>query len=243
MNTRPGLMVLALLGFLLSGCGLSEQAKAEREAAEAEETRHAAAKATRAAINQSRATKKHDVTFDLSGVSRHLKNPLQLETFKRLAERHADVLPLNQQAALAKRLVEEAGEQDQEARKKSRRVELTSDFLEKEFASQISVIMAMKRDLQTAERAEKLRRAEWDDKANLLVERFCQNAYGVRKTVAELIHMEKSRPEGSRIKSRQRLNAGIEAVRTALARIDEELQFDVLELESRSPSHSAGVKY
>jgi uncharacterized protein (TIGR03067 family) len=36
MNTRLGLLVLALLGFLMSGCGLSEQAKAEREAAEAE---------------------------------------------------------------------------------------------------------------------------------------------------------------------------------------------------------------
>jgi hypothetical protein len=213
--------------------------KTEREAAEAEETRHAAAKATRAAINQSRAVKKHDVTFDLIGVSKHLKNPLQLETFKRLAEKRADVLPVNQQAALAKRLVEEADEQ----RQKNKRIELNSDFIEREFASQISVIMALKRDLQTAERAERLRRAEWDDRANLLVERFCQHAYGVRKLVAELIDMEKSRPEGSRIKSRNRLNHGIEAVRTALGRIDKELQFDVLEIESRNPSRSAGVDY
>jgi uncharacterized protein (TIGR03067 family) len=37
MNARPGLMVVVgLLGFCLAGCGLSEQAKAEREAAEAE---------------------------------------------------------------------------------------------------------------------------------------------------------------------------------------------------------------
>ena len=36
MNTRPGLMVVALIGFFLSGCGMSEQAKAEKEASDAE---------------------------------------------------------------------------------------------------------------------------------------------------------------------------------------------------------------
>jgi len=205
-----------------------EKAKAERKYAQAKEESFSDAKAKREAIDKARATK-HEVTFDLAGVAKHIKNPSQVETFRRLAEKHADFLPVAGQAPLAKTLVEAANDRDP-----PHKGQLSAEFIEKEFLGLLSMAKATKRDMMSAAKAEELKRRSWEDKVGAATEMFRVSANGVQRAVGDLAYLEENRPQtASRSIRTEQFDKSVKKLREALAKIDGDLKETVLEIEDR----------
>jgi ParB/RepB/Spo0J family partition protein len=197
-----------------------ERAKAASKAAKEREAKHAPAAQTRDAVAKARAEPKHDRTFDLAGISRHFKAASHVEAFRKLALKHADLLPVSEQAGLAKRIVEAA--------KDSPHGEVSAQFIDEEFVGLIKMEQALKRDLDAKDR--KAREHElairaWSEKAKALQENFRKYSASVIVAVGNLVELEKSRPDGAEILVTPGFVSGVAHLRNALKHIEQDLGY------------------
>ena len=200
-------------------------AKEAATAARATEAKHGPTAKTRESIAKMREQPKHDITFDMAGVSKQFKHPSHVETFRRLAVKNAAFLPVDRQADLAKRIVEAASGHE---RAEQYRGEVSSDFIEQEFLGLLSMAKATKHDLDAKDR--KAREAElrilaWSEKAKGLQTKVNQYAISLRKAVADLAYLERSRPEGASVLWTQSFETGVTAIRAALEQIEDDLGY------------------
>lgn len=191
------------------------KAKAEREAAKARETKHAPAAATRAAVTKMREAPKHDVTFDATAVTIHLKDPRYVETFKRMATGPGQkYLPVAQQGQLAKALVAKA---DLDGR------EITSKYIEEEFSHELLQPKFLQHIVDVKERAERkaaLELASWNDKVTTNMHGFSTHARTVSSHASRLYDLYRKRPSGATILATKEFRTAIESLKLTLKMIE-----------------------
>jgi ParB-like nuclease domain len=198
-----------------------EDKERQRLATEQAETEAKLAKAQEAKVKAEE--KERPVTFDLAGVGVHLTNASHLETFRKLvtSEQIAKFLLVEQQAALAKKLVElaTASKADRHWRKKGD--ELTSDFIKREIDEMIATgprflqHLANKAERKRAE--EELKNSAWTKRwaaAEEEVRRFAQRAYSSTEKLATL---SLERPRGIEIVESNDFTLALANLRTAVS--------------------------
>jgi len=163
-------------------------ADTNRKAAEAEEKKHVKAKSTRDAVKRARSSKKHEITFDLAGVSKWLKNPKHVEVFRKIVTGSGikPYLPVSGQADLASDLVAYAKKQDRE---------LTSGYLH-ERVTELLVGSKYSERKQTREEEQALLRRNWVERAKRYEDDFGRSCRGFTKAALDRIAHEKKRPAG-----------------------------------------------
>ncbi|HYQ92866.1 MAG TPA: hypothetical protein VES89_12535, partial [Candidatus Competibacteraceae bacterium] len=157
----------------------AEQLKAQQEAAEqAKEQKAAAAKASTEAAQK---VAKQKVTFDLSGVAAYLPNTHQINTFRKLAEKNSQYLSVENQAALAQALKEEAARQ---------KTELSASFIHDQF-------MLLLMDVKQTERtfASNAAKAAFEAKSQQEKDKAIQEdiAHNLRGALAGFVKLRESR--------------------------------------------------
>jgi hypothetical protein len=192
-----------------------KQAEAKRKAAEAEEKKHEKARAARDAVDKAKTAPKHDITFDFSGVAQHFTNSSHIERFRKLVTGAAlrEMLPVNQQAALAASLVAEA---------KKRGVELTAAFIHEEVNNQLISVRDKERTLKDDDR-QKLLRQDWEAKAKALQEHFSRQCRGMLSDAHQLSDHTKKRPRGVSFYVTSEFRSAVDNAEKAVALIRKEL--------------------
>lgn len=131
---------------------------------------------------------KDEKTFDFKGTAEHLKNPHQVDTFRKVVTGPgiAPYLSVENQGELAAAIVDAADEQGRE---------LTGAFIREEAARQTLGIQTTKRTLNKEER-EALAKEDWESRAKEYQDNF---AGSIRSALAALIRLRdhcKERPRG-----------------------------------------------
>jgi colicin import membrane protein len=156
---------------------------AEREAAKFAVQKQSVETARKAAAKAS----EREITFDFEGVAKHLKNENQVRVFREFCT-GAGVTPylaVNQQAALAKRLVELAGE---------RKAELSGAFIKNEAMALLLNVKTQQRELSKKEQVELARRNQ-ELQARNLQEEFARNCRSLMSIGTRLADLEKKWPK------------------------------------------------
>jgi hypothetical protein len=164
-----------------------EQENAARLQAEEEAEREAAQKAIEDAEKAAKAAAEKKAIFDYEGVSKHLKTPSQIDTFREIVTSsiYQEALPVNKQAALAKALVKEAKDDGKE---------LSARFIRDETTN---LLLRSKQEVRkaTKEQQERLERQDRNAKANRLLDDLRRALLGVDKCARELIALWKEWPK------------------------------------------------
>jgi hypothetical protein len=155
--------------------------EAEAKSKEFDALRKTQATASKAADK----AEERDKTFDFEGVAKHLKTASHIAVFRELAtgEGAKPYLKVNQQAALAKRLVSEAGGG-----------ELSGRFIRENFMALLSNAKGTERRI-TAQDNAALARASWSAKAKVYQEDFARHARGALAAAMQLAEHNKKRPK------------------------------------------------
>jgi hypothetical protein len=125
-----------------------------------------------------------DKTFDFEGVAKHLKTASHIAVFRELAtgEGAKPYLKVNQQAALAKRLVQEAGVG-----------ELSGRFIRENFMAMLGSAKSAVTKYKAEDR-DAIARASWSAKAKIYQDEFARNARGALAAAMNLAEHDKKRP-------------------------------------------------
>jgi hypothetical protein len=187
------------------------RAASARQAAQVKEKQHVAAKQTRDRITETRSAPAHDVTFDLPGVSRWLKNASHVETFRRIATGAAvkPYLPVKQQAGLAEKL----------AKSVPKGAELTSAFITERFNQLLAGARFAGSREDTAEREVALLRLNWNDRAKQYQSEFARQARGLLAAAEKLVDLQKQRPSGVTFLASAEFHDALDNAREALTLI------------------------
>ncbi len=126
-----------------------------------------------------------EVTFDFEGVAKYLKSASHIDTFRQLVTGKGiqPYLPVNRQAALAKRLVEHCDG------------ELTNHYLRANIMDMVLRVRGTERKLSAEDKAD-LMKQDWDAKARIHQEDFTRQAYGMLVAAKALVEHNKHRPHG-----------------------------------------------
>jgi hypothetical protein len=156
---------------------------AEREAAKFDAQRKAVQTARKAADKAA----EREVTFDFEGVAKHLKNENQVRVFREFCTGQGvrPYLSVNQQAALAKRLVDLATERDSE---------LSGAFIKNEAMTLLLNAKTAQRELSRKERDD-LARKNYELQARNLQEEFARQCRSIMSIGQKLAELEKKFPK------------------------------------------------
>jgi hypothetical protein len=185
-----------------------ERADAEAEAVAARQAAEQAQKATNAA-------KQEEITFDFKGVARHFKNPHQLEVFRKCVTGKgiAPYLPVKNQAALAKHLVQMAEDQGRE---------LTGAFIKESVANAILEARETARRLQEEEKARLAQQAR-DDKARRYQEDFARGCRTLIAAAIKIIEQLSDWPKGQPYPISQEFRNNFKSALRALNNLNERI--------------------
>lgn len=156
------------------------KARSAKERAAAEAEIEAALKAEQSAAKASTTAKETPKTFDLGGVQRHLKTPSHVECFRKLVTGPLlkSILPIEQQAPLAKAIVASA---------KDSGFELTNKFIHDEA---INAVVEFKQFVKAEDR-KALKSAGVIEKAKRLQHHFARNIKGALGDAIDLVQLER----------------------------------------------------
>lgn len=134
-----------------------------------------------------------EVTFDQS-VSKYFTNPYQLATFRSLVTEPEvrKILPINQQATLAKQLVDLLKQQNKESGKEK---EMTSKFIEDNIKTMIFKLRTVVRNLDQEEKRQ-LEEKDWLRKVTTIEHEFCGACRRMYSAGMDLLELQKSKPKG-----------------------------------------------
>lgn len=177
----------------------AELAEKRRKEAEAESAKWDELRETRDTANAAAdVAEEREKTFDLEGVAKHLNNASQLEHFRALVTGPLikPYLAVNQQKAIAKRLVDELERINKErAKAKLPEQPMTARFVKENVTN---MVLNFKDDQQrlTKEEERELVRQDWSKKAGLLQGDFARHARGMLAAALDLSDHAKKRPQG-----------------------------------------------
>lgn len=169
----------------------------------------AAATAAREAIAKLQAQPKHKVTFSTK-VAEHLKVPSHVETFRKLAEKQGDFLPVAKQGALAKVLADKAEAKDRE---------LTSSFIEEEFEAALIEPKFIQRIVSGNERAEMeaaLKRSGWQNQMTVHMRNFSGSARSLLSVTQKMADLQGQRPKGVTLLATPEFRTAVDSLKAAL---------------------------
>jgi flagellar biosynthesis GTPase FlhF len=203
------------------------QAEEEQEAAAAIETEHAAAvEAGETAISheqgvtdeaaERRAADYGDAApFDFVGVSRWMSNPSHIDTFRTMVLGDGLRLSLarDQQAALAKALVEEASMGG---------AEFTVAYIREHITAMVLSRNTEQNRITRAER-QRLLRADWDTKVRDWQRQFSRQCRGMLSAAVKLeeLNQDRHRPRGVTLLTTEEFRNAVEAAKRAIALLTE----------------------
>jgi hypothetical protein len=162
-------------------------AEERRKEAEAKSKEFDALRKTQATAHKAAdKAEERDRTFDFEGVAKHLKTASHIAVFRELAtgEGAKPYLKVNQQAALAKRLVSEA-----------EGGELSGRFIRENFMSLLLNAKTAIRKYSAEDRAD-IERKDWSAKAKRYQDEFASHARGALAAAMQLAEHNKKRPKG-----------------------------------------------
>ena len=198
------------------------QQKAEAEARLAEKRRKEAAEQMKqfdalrtVRANASAAANKaeeREVTFDLGGVSKYLKTPSHIDTFREIVTGQGlkPYLPVNRQADLAKHLAEQAEHAGPD--------KMTSSFLRNHTYDMATRIKGAERRLDAEDKAE-LFRKDWAAKAASYQAEFARNARGMLAAAIELAEHNRKRPKGVTLHMTNEFSQAVKKAEDALSQM------------------------
>lgn len=157
----------------------AEAAKERRKKADAELKKHETIRKTRdAAAKAAESSNGKPITFDFAGVAKHIKNPHQIDVFRKQVTGPgiAPYLPVANQASLAQSLVDKAKEDDRE---------LTGAFIKENL---ITLVLGVKNDERKdkEEERERLRRHDLVERAKHHQRDFGRQCRGMAACVVKL---------------------------------------------------------
>lgn len=157
-------------------------------------------------------------TFDLEGVSEHLKVTNHIAAFRELCtqpnvQKH---LPLSQQAKFAKSLVDLAAKMSKDTGKT---VEVTARFISENFRAQLLQAQGAQRTASKKD-AEALRVDSWSDRMTEAQKFAAADLRGFRANFAKVLELEKSRPKTVAVQFTAGLRSEVKAVRAILERAE-----------------------
>jgi|GEM_PF-2805474 len=126
------------------------------------------------------AVDKNEPTFDFTGVSKYLKTDAQIKAFRQLVTGETVSVPLAEQAALAKRLVEAA--------KAANDGEITSGFIRANLQALMSDAKRAATKLSKEEEAA-LRAKDAQVKFKYLQDEFCRGVYSINKHGQDILRL------------------------------------------------------
>lgn len=165
---------------------LEAEAAAKRKAEAEEQMKKFDALRVRRDAMDGAAGIEREITFDFEGVSKHLKSAGHIDTFRTLVTGQGikPYLPVNRQAALAKKLVDGVGGG-----------EVTSSYLRENIMEMVLNVRGAERRLDATEKAELLRK-DWDAKARSYQDDFARQARGALAAAVQLSDHCNKRPKG-----------------------------------------------
>jgi len=151
-----------------------------------------------------------DKTFDFEGVAKYLKNSSHIDVFRQLAtgEGVRPYLPVNQQAALAKALVDLAGDG-----------ELSARFIRENFMSLVMDVKHTERRFNAEEKADLLKK-DWSAKARVYQDDMARNARGFLAAARSLADHDKNRPSGVTLQATSEFRTAMQNIKRAVALIE-----------------------
>jgi len=152
--------------------------------------------------------------FDFSGVTRYLTVSSHVTKFRKLVTGKAlrDLLPVSEQANLAKHLVDEATRTNRE---------LTAGYIHSEINGQLAELRVNQKKKAEQDR---LLRQDWEAKAKKLQGAFSRNCRSMLSAVMELVDHDKKRPKGVTFFVTGEFRTAIENAEKALSLIRKELK-------------------
>lgn len=193
--------------------------EAEQAAAEAQEAAKAAAaeaaEARKRADAAAAAAAKKERTFDLEGVQKILKNPEQLDIFRKRVQGEGlkPYLSVDQQAAAAQALVDLAKERNQE---------FTATFIAEHLGFVVSELKREKQRL-SAEEKERLLRLDWEKKADDLQEGFLRAIRSLASYGDRLHEHLDARPKGGHFVLKAPFRSTLADARRVINALDERI--------------------
>lgn len=150
-------------------------------------------------------------TFDFEGVARHLRNASHIDVFRQLAtaEGVRPYLPVNQQAALAKKIVESVGE-------------LHARSIRENFMSMLMDVKQTERRINTKEKAE-LIKENWSENARIYQEDMARHARNFLAVARSLAEHNKNRPRGVTLKAISELHTAVQNIERAVVLIRKDI--------------------
>ena len=193
--------------------------KAEAEARLAEKWRKEAAEQMKKfdALRTTRDTasaaankaEQREVTFDLAGVSRHLKTASHIDTFREIVTGQGlkPYLPVNRQAELAKHLVDsQAGG------------EMSSRVIRENTYDMATRVKGAERRLDAEDKAELLKK-DWSAKAANYQAEFARNARGMLAAAIDLANHNRNRPKGVTLHTTSEFSHAVKKAEDALSQM------------------------
>jgi hypothetical protein len=157
-----------------------------QEEADKEMKKFDALRTTRDAADKAAGVER-EVTFDFEGVAKYFKNASHIDTFRQIVTGPGlkPYLPVNRQAALAKKLVDGVGKGG----------ELSVRYIRENVMDMVMNVKGTERKFNAEDKAELLRK-DWSEKARLYQDEFSRHARGMLASALSLSGHARKRPEG-----------------------------------------------
>lgn len=129
-----------------------------------------------------------EVTFDFEGVAKWLKNENQVRVFREVATSDGvrPYLPVENQAEVARQLVEKAAAQERE---------LSGAFIKESFHLALWGVRCTEKQMKDSRAKADLERMEWQQKWHMALREFSRHARGLSTAAAQIHDLQKSRPK------------------------------------------------
>jgi hypothetical protein len=169
-----------------------EAAKAEEQERNKRETAIAVAekKVKRAKDGETQ----REITFDLKGVGRYFKNPSQVETFRQIVKQKGvqPYLPVDQQAALAKAICDEAKAIEQRT---GRKREVSSEFIRDQVTIQVSLFLQHSHETRAQLKQEEFLQRSWNSEQARRQHNFARRVALIESMTVKVLDHNRDRPK------------------------------------------------
>jgi len=183
-----------------------ERQRIEAKAEAIEKTKKAAETAAQRRIDE------HGTAdpLDLAGISKHLKSPTHVNTFRQLvlSENVRNLLPKESQAALAEELVKQAAAEGRE---------LTRAYIRENLYAMVTKVKSTSRRQERA-----FVGLDWESKMRSYMHEFCRSCGGILNAATNIAELNKSRPRGVTLHMTGEFKNAVESVDRVMSRLKEE---------------------